>query len=67
MSIEVLLTAWESSKERSVVPYTSVNNKQYEKAKMTEVSFKTFYESLFFYAKFFWQSSVSPLNLNMQN
>ena len=53
MSIEVLLTAWESSKQRSLVPHTSVNNKQYEKAKMTEVSFKTFYESFSFVLDFF--------------
>ena len=53
MSIEVLLTAWESSKQRSAVPHTSVNNKQYEKAKMTEVYFKTFYESFSFVLNFF--------------
>ena len=52
MSIEVLLTVWESSKQRSVVPHTSVNNKQYEKAKMTEVSFKTFYTSFSFILNF---------------
>ena len=59
MSIEVLLTASQSSKQRSVVPHTSVNNKQYEKAKMAEVSFKTFYESFSFVLNFLTKIGVS--------